>query len=506
MKTKITALFLTVILLLSIFVGCTPQTPGNNENNGNQNGTANNDSKCNHRDADDDYVCDYCGELYFDQNDSTGGGNGGSNKCDHRDKNDDGICDYCNRLYEDGSDCTHRDKDDNGICDYCGCTHYDGNDVTDDDWYDCTHQDENDDGICDYCKQPHDDGCHHNNYIPYDVYEDDYSEATCTEGVTISYKTYCGNCNAYLYTTQAERSPLGHTTEYGTKVGTCSRCLEIDPGVTIDPNAPYTVVEEGGIKFVFMGEYPQQVKADDVSIVSGPNEKDYYLGSDGCYYVKYVAKPNSHGDNDFENGEKITFGKEYYFKVMPIRWKVVSEEGGKARLVCDFIIDYVTYQQDVKYEGSYAYLDVDGSSEKIPANAYFCSSLRKWLNDQFYNQAFNAAQQQVILTTTVSVNEEVSNYNNKHTPTEDKIFISSKETKKTDVNNSIRITDYLRAKGYGTMQDGRWDFGAFWLRDPLVGWSSFNDKMAYVTKENTIQSMDVSYELGVLPVMYISFE
>ncbi|MBP3401756.1 MAG: hypothetical protein J6K85_01725 [Clostridia bacterium] len=522
MKRKITALILCVLLILSCFCSCDLIQPDNNDVAGNQ--------PCEHCDKNDDYLCDYCSVGFNDGEDCTNhrdknddgrcdyclnsfsdGNDGASNCTDHRDKNDDGICDYCNRRYEDGSDCTHRDKNDDGVCDYCGSTHYDGNDVTDDDWNDCTHQDENDDGVCDYCGKAHSDGCNHNNFATYEVFVGEPGETNCLEGAHVVYKVYCSNCDAYLYTNEYDLNAAGHSTEYGKNIGTCLRCGAVDPGVTIDPSLPYTVAVEGGKKFVFMGEYPQQLKAKDVTIVSGPNDKNYYLGSDNNYYAKYVAKNNGYNENKFQNGESIIFGQEYYFKVAPIRWEVVSEESGKAMLVCDSIIDVLAFQDQIKYnENGYAYVDIYNVAEDVPANTYYHSLLRKWLNDSFYNQAFNASQQQVILTTTVGVNENAATHNKYHQATEDKIFVSSGDEGAIGENGYLttsrrELTDFLRAKGFGSTFD-QGEFTPTWLRDPVVGWASFNNEANCLSIYTDYSNpYDVTSERGVIPVMYISF-
>jgi hypothetical protein len=67
---------------------------------------------CQHRDIDDNGVCDKCEQAYADGKDSP--------TCQHRDADDDTICDYCYADYTDGKDipdCQHRDADDNNECD-----------------------------------------------------------------------------------------------------------------------------------------------------------------------------------------------------------------------------------------------------------------------------------------------------------------------------------------------------------------------------------------------------
>ena len=79
---------------------------------------------CQHRDANDDNLCDKCGEGYTDGKDVL---------CQHRDIDDDGFCDKCDERYSDGKDvddepttpaCQHRDADDNALCDKCGDIKY----------------------------------------------------------------------------------------------------------------------------------------------------------------------------------------------------------------------------------------------------------------------------------------------------------------------------------------------------------------------------------------------
>jgi len=84
---------------------------------------------CQHRDSDDNSLCDTCGEAYADGLDTE------IYICRHRDANDDGKCDECRRAYTDGKDiadtiCQHRDADDDSKCDKCNADYTDGADVT----------------------------------------------------------------------------------------------------------------------------------------------------------------------------------------------------------------------------------------------------------------------------------------------------------------------------------------------------------------------------------------
>ena len=71
--------------------------------------------------------------------------------------------------------------------------------------------------------------------------------------------------------------------------------------------------------YVYFGEYPQTLKADDVIITSDIDSRGYYLGSDGCYYAKVVATPYEWYNTKectFSTGTAVKKGSVYYFKVM----------------------------------------------------------------------------------------------------------------------------------------------------------------------------------------------
>ena len=417
--------------------------------------------------------------------------------------------------------CTHIDKNDDYFCDKCGDSFTDGEETPEDT---CKHRDSDDNNLCDYCRKLFNDGkepssgnnnntsCNHNYYT-----NEEYiviTEPTCTEGGSMTVNEYCSTCGKFMRSSVRNTNPNGHMTQYGKKVGVCYTCGEVDPGVTIDASKPYTVVEEDGVTFVFMGEYPQALKKNDVSIVSDEaNENGYYLGSDGCYYVKYVAQSRGGPDTFFQNKEAVVVGQEYYFKVMPIRWRVFSKANGKALLVCDSVLDVSAFQLEITYNNTgYAYAK---NTDETPANAYYCSTLRKWMNDYFYNSAFTEAQRNVISTTTLTVSEDVLSYNEKYLSCEDKIFVPSYDEgigydKNGFLITSPRyVTDYLRAKGYGgsTAKENFYIMSS-WLRDPVVGWASKGDKASYyyVESANKNQQMPVENSLGVVMAMYISFE
>ncbi|MBR2295872.1 MAG: hypothetical protein IKA43_00520, partial [Clostridia bacterium] len=81
-----------------------------------------------------------------------------------------------------------------------------------------------------------------------------------------------------------------------------------------------------GEKTILFGTYPQTIKADNVTITDTTNENGYFLGNDGEWYAKVVANPHN-SSYKFSNDASVTSGSTYYFKVEPIKWRILSTDG-----------------------------------------------------------------------------------------------------------------------------------------------------------------------------------
>ncbi len=188
--------------------------------------------------------------------------------------------------------------------------------------------------------------------------------------------------------------------------------------------------------YVTFGAYPQSKKAGNVTIGElFDSERGYYLGSDNCLYEKYA---------------------NMYYKVEPIKWKVLSR-GGELFVVTDDILDAHCF---------------DGSS-----NNYANSEIRRWLNDEFYNKAFDDSQKVKIVTTTVDNSlSSTGDSSNKYIcgNTSDKVFLlSRKEANQYFGSSSARQkkgTDYAKARGLWVASNGNsW----WWLRSPCYRNSTY---------------------------------
>lgn len=146
--------------------------------------------------------------------------------------------------------------------------------------------------------------------------------------------------------------------------------------------------------YVLFGEWPQTVKAQDVEITEAiDQDRHLYLGSDGCKYFKMQAKPNTHNDGIFSDGSNILDKTEYYFKVEPIKWIVVTNdynETGNALLYSEkILISGIPYDMTVFWlqnnsKQNYIFIRSSSKDKNIYPSNYEYSSVRAVLNGLSY--------------------------------------------------------------------------------------------------------------------------
>lgn len=217
-----------------------------------------------------------------------------------------------------------------------------------------------------------------------------------------------------------------------------------------------------------------------------------------------VKRVTEYPDNyTIEEMQTITFGNYYKSNSSskePIEWIVLEKQNGKALVMSKYILDAKSYN--------------DENKEVTWEN----SSLRKWLNSDFYNNAFNDSEKQKIINTLVEnkTNEKygTSGGNN----TNDNVFcLSVDDVKKylnvtyTDVDNkkaATKGTDYAKqitknGKKMNVSMDGGWNNGNsnYWLRSP----AAFLYTAACMGNNGHLVGYNVSFFYGVRPVMWINY-
>ena len=297
--------------------------------------------------------------------------------------------------------------------------------------------------------------------------------------------------------------------------GACTTCGKEDESVPA-----YT--REGN--YIYFGEYPQTIKADDVTITDTQDDRGYFLGSDGSYYAMVTATPYTSGYT-FSTGSTVTSGNVYYFKVEPIRWRILSEENGEAFILCDSIIANVAYQPD--HDNNY-YTTANEVPEGTNANNYKYSNVRKWLNSTFYETAFSNLESSVILTTEVDNSAKSTNLYGKETwfnsgvnnyaceNTNDKIFLLSTEEATNgnygfesyhsiyDMARRMLTSDYSRATGaIMDTSTGYYGNGWWWQRSPFY---SYRGQVCVIGPDGYLYTNSyVEYTFyGVVPALRIT--
>ena len=315
--------------------------------------------------------------------------------------------------------------------------------------------------------------------------------------------------------------PSGVTDEKSTdKIGVKSSDVwderNVDDSDAYGPiDLPETYRREGNV--IYFGEYPQTVKSDKVDITATTDSRGYYLGTDGAYYAKVVAAPFV-ADCRFGNGATVQSGKVYYFRVEPIRWRILDEGsrwkifGKNSRttlIICDSIIAAHRYAESTK--------------------VYAESEIRAWLNQEFWQVAFSTLQQRLIGATGVDNSARSANTNGNARQwndgkndfacknTNDKIFLLSMQEvttayKENGFNTSYTAadrarvrgtTDFARASGAEmSTESTSYGNGWWWLRSPNHS-SSFS--MHNVTVSGSADETVGIYKLcgGVVPALRI---
>ena len=172
------------------------------------------------------------------------------------------------------------------------------------------------------------------------------------------------------------------------------------------------------------------------------------------YRPDYTGYQTSTSGSD--NG--YTYGNVYWFKYEPVKWRVIDPSTGL--IMCDSIIDSQPYNNYILSADSTYWGD---SAKTYYANNYAKSSIRQWLNNDFFNTAFSVEQKLNIKTTTLNndgyytLTGTTGNEKYDAPSTNDKIFLLSYDDVKNsdygfskDTYDSARLakgSDYAKCQG-----------------------------------------------------------
>ena len=349
--------------------------------------------------------------------------------------------------------------------------------------------------------------------------------ATCTEA---GYKTYmtCMRCD---YTTYEVIPALGHNYVDGK----CARCGAV-------------LYSKKG-NYVYFGSYPQ-TKVSDKTLLNTLNAKagelpteensylwnsyGYYINGSvkdymwyideevdgskyrGVYFTSYRPRHCVQGSDKDYSSQKLNEYFEstaYWFKYEVVRWRVLTEIGNRAFLMCNIAIDAQQYYNDYNTTRL-----IDGKT--VYVNNYAESHIRKWLNETFYNTAFNDLQKAIIGMTSVDNSARSANPFDNATQwnkgeneyacenTLDKIFLLS-EYEVTNptygfTGSALMSSDY--AKSQGCYQDNDYNGSCrWWLRSPYYDNYNYARCVDCDGHSNSIEAVSYTSN-GIVPAMWIT--
>ncbi len=173
-------------------------------------------------------------------------------------------------------------------------------------------------------------------------------------------------------------------------------------------------------------------------------------------YRPYWTNDPSSLSITYQDDNGYTPNNIYYFKYEPLKWRVLDPSTGL--VLCENIIDSQAYSNTIYEYGTdpYRYTAYWNDVEHTHyANDYATSSIRAWLNDDFYNTAFSSSQKASILTSELDNKAYSTSYSEYDSETTyDKVFLLSwSEIQNTAYgfsSNSARQakgTDYAKCQG-----------------------------------------------------------
>ncbi len=252
------------------------------------------------------------------------------------------------------------------------------------------------------------------------------------------------------------------------------------------------------------GSYPQS-EVTDSDLISALNSSsktwisyDYYTGT-GYYddgkmqpsdYMKYADitydgnkyravtftqyRPYDTGHLSFDslsyqNDNGYYTDTVYWFKYEPLEWRVLDPDEGF--IMCESIIDSQAYNNTIYYDSVYKEWYKNSLCENY-ANDYATSSIRAWLNNDFYNTAFTDEEKSEIKESMLDNSSDVDAAYDSDA-TYDKVFLLSfdemnkgeygfsSDASECDIARQAQGTDYAKCQGLYSKGGNAW-----FLRSP----------------------------------------
>lgn len=303
---------------------------------------------------------------------------------------------------------------------------------------------------------------------------------------------------------------------------------------------------EGETNRVYFGDWPQSIMPSSVtideSITTVRGGYTYYYGSDGCWYAKCIENANNslykYSDGTSVQLSTSNFTYTRYFKVEPIKWRVLTTDSGKRLLLSDQILINCAY-----YDSKDVDRDIGGVT--VYPNNYKESRVRAFLNGLSYDKKTGESEQvsngefsekgflYTAFTNTAHDTIADTNVDNSATSanplensgkwnvatyicgnTDDKIFLLSEQEATTtgygfdiygnnDDARKIVTTDFAKANGAQQSTSDASYGGNWWLRSPSD--STGGKYVRRINFKGSAGETDTvkTSSTGVVPALYV---
>ncbi len=160
----------------------------------------------------------------------------------------------------------------------------------------------------------------------------------------------------------------------------------------------------------------------------------------------------------------------YYFRFEPIKWNVLDSKSGLA--LADLVLDSQPFSK-TSYNDGYSVYYKDAEL-KYYANNYAESTVRQWLNSDFYNTVFTEEEKgKIAITTCENAVSDAANAKFNSATTYDKVFLLSQSQVEDsslglteNVDRMALATDYAKVQGAFSTNSKYPGYAYWWTRTP----------------------------------------
>ncbi len=240
-----------------------------------------------------------------------------------------------------------------------------------------------------------------------------------------------------------------------------------------------------------------------------------YRGVKFTQYRPHHTYSTSSAENSYQDDNGYSTDVIYWFKFEPLNWKILDPNTGF--VMCETIIDCQAYSNTIFIKNGLGsvYSHFNDIGHMNYANDYETSSIRNWLNKDFYSNAFNTNEHSLIKKTTINNNSYHTLIGNSgyekldSNQTTDKIYLISYDEA---MNNSFgfaglghtetrtsKSSDYAKSQGIKVFTSIAENGNSRWhLRTP----GSHSDRGTSVSSSGFLSAaFDIGIISGVRPAL-----